>query len=252
MPKPLNAISATAFLFFVFASCVNMKKAIYFNHIKDSSIVAKAENLEPVIQKNDLLSISVSSMDPATTQVFNEPNSSTAGVAGYLVNQDGFIQFPLIGDIMAAGLSKKELRETISKSLVEKKFLLDPIVSVRYLNYKVTVLGEVVHPTVIRVESEKISLLEALGLAGDLTSYAKRNNVMLIREKDNGTKEIKRLDLTSTQLLTSPYYYLQSNDIVYVEPTPTKVASTTRFTQVFPIVISTITFIFLVVDRFTR
>ena len=144
------------------------------------------------------------------------------------------------------------MRDTIAKDLIEKKLLLDPIVSVRYLNFKVTVLGEVGHPTVVTVENEKVTLLEALGMAGDLTVEAKRNNVMVIREEESGEKKIKRLDLTSTEIFTSPYYYLKSNDIVYVEPNSTKVASTSRFTQILPIVISTVTLLFLVFDHFTR
>lgn len=235
----------------LFFSCVNMKKAIYFNNIQDSTIMAKAEDLEPVIQKNDVLSISVSSMNPEATEIFNEPNTSGTAASGYLVNRDGNIQFPLIGDIKAAGLTKRALRESISNSLIEKKLLLDPIVTVRYLNFRVTVLGEVGHPTVVPVESEKITLLEAIGLAGDLTIDAKRNNIMVIREEE-GAKKIKRLNLNNTQIFTSPYYYLKSNDIVYVEPNSTRVASTSRFGQVFPIVMSTLSFLFFVIDRIVR
>jgi polysaccharide export outer membrane protein len=255
MPKPLKNILWLIFIFPLFTSCVNMKKAIYFNNIQDSTILSTVQNLEPVIGKNDVLSITVSSSNPEATQVFNMPNLSTSGIPqayGYLVNQDGFIQFPLLGNIKANGLTKKQLRDTIAKELIEKKLLLDPIVSVRYLNFKVTVLGEVEHPAVINVENEKITLLEALGMAGDLTIEAKRNNVMVIREEENGEKRIKRLDLTSTEIFTSPYYYLKSNDIVYVEPNSTKVASTSRFTQILPIILSAATLIFLIVDHFTR
>ena len=251
MFKPLKNFFWISLIFSACTSCVNTKKAIYFNNIPDSTILSTVQKLEPVIHKNDLLSISVSSMNPEATQVFNVPNS-TGSASGYLVDQDGAIEFPLIGNIKADGLTKKELRDTIAKDLIEKKLLLDPIVSVRYLNFKVTVLGEVGHPTVITVENEKVTLLEALGMAGDLTIEAKRNNVMVIREEENGEKKIKRLDLTSTEIFTSPYYYLKSNDIVYVEPNSTKVASTSRFTQVLPIVISSVTLIFLVYDHFTR
>jgi polysaccharide export outer membrane protein len=229
-----------------------MKKAIYFDNIPDSTLLSKVENLEPVIHKNDLLSISVSSMNTEATAVFNVPNMGTSAASGYLVDQDGFIQFPFLGSIHVDGLTKKALRDTIEKDLVEKKFLLDPIVTVRYLNFKVTVLGEVGHPTVVTVENEKLSLLEAIGMAGDLTIDAKRNNVMVIREEEGGEKKIKRLDLTSAEFLTSPYYYLKTNDVVYVEPNSTKVASTSRFTQILPIVLSATTLIFFVVDHFTR
>ncbi|HEY6976174.1 MAG TPA: polysaccharide biosynthesis/export family protein [Chitinophagaceae bacterium] len=229
---------------------MDTKEAIYFNNIQDSDIISNAEYLEPVIQKNDMLSISVSSMNPAATEIFNASNSSGTA-SGYLVNQDGFIQFPLIGDIKAAGLTKKGLRDTISKALSDKKLLVDPNVTIRYLNYRVTVLGEVTRPGVVTVPNEKITLLEALGFAGDLTIQAKRDNIMIIRE-EKGVKKIKRVNLNSTELFTSPYYYLKSEDIVYVEPNKAKVAGTSRFNQVYPIVMSTLTFAFLVLEYFTR
>lgn len=228
-------------------SCVNTKNAIYFNDIPDTVIKSTVENLEPVLRKNDLLSISVTSLNSEASIIFNTPNlSATQAVtatgngivaSGYLVDQDGFIQFPMLGNIKAEGLTKKELKETIAKSLTDKKLLVDPIVVVRYLNFKVTVLGEVNRATVINVPNEKITLLEALGLAGDMTIYAKRDNVMIIRE-ESGNKIIKRLNLNSRDLFTSPYYNLKSNDIVYVEPNASKVASTGRGQQLLPTIFS--------------
>lgn len=239
-----------AFLIPGLTSCVNMKPVIYFDDIKDSTIVADVEDLEPVIQKNDLLGISISSLNPQATEIFNMPNSTATG-SGYLVNQDGNIQFPLLGTIKAAGNTKKKLREDISKSLIDRQLLLEPIVDVRYLNYKVTVLGEVGRPAVVSVPSEKVTLLEAIGLAGDLTMTANRSNVMVIRE-EKGKKIIKRLDLTTTDLFTSPYYYLKSNDIVYVQPNKSKVEGSGRFNRVFPIVMSTVSFGLLLLDRISR
>jgi len=118
---------------------------------------------------------------------------------------------------------------------------------VRQLNFKVSVLGEVAHPTVINVPSEKISLLEALGLAGDITIYGRKDNVLIIRE-ENGVKKIKRLNLNDDELFTSQYYYLKSNDIVYVEANKDKVASTSRTTQVLPIVLSGLSLIAIIVQ----
>lgn len=240
------------------ASCVNVKKAIYFNNIPDSTIRATIQNLEPVIQKNDLLSISVSSLNITASEVFNTPNiitihSSTATggsavASGYLVDQDGYIKFPILGNIKGAGFTKKALAENITQRLIESKQLLDPIVNVRYLNYKVTVLGEVARPTVLNVPNEKITLLEALGLAGDLTLYARRDNVMILRDEE-GNKVIKRLNLQSSEILTSPYFYLKSNDVVYVEPTKSRVASTARFYQWIPIILSGISLAIIVIDR---
>jgi polysaccharide biosynthesis/export protein len=216
-------------------SCADTKKVVYFNNIGDSQIASTIESQEPVVQKNDLLNISISSLNPEASSIFNAPNreatsgsTATGGslvqATGYLVDQDGNIQLPMLGNVKAAGLSKSVLKENIAKSLIDKKLLLDPIVNVRYLNYKVTVLGEVSRPSVVNVPSEKITLLEAIGLAGDLTIYARRENVMVIRE-EQGKKIIKRLNLNSSELFTSPYYYLKSNDIVYIEPNRERVSS---------------------------
>jgi polysaccharide export outer membrane protein len=146
------------------------------------------------------------------------------------------------------GLTKDELKDKLTKSLVDKKLLVDPIITIRFLNFKVTVLGEVAHPTVVTVPSERISLLEAIGLAGDLTIYAQRDNVLVIRDED-GKKVTHRLNLNSTELFTSPYYYLKTNDVVYVEPNKSKVATTSRSIQWIPIVLSALSLGVIVVDR---
>jgi polysaccharide export outer membrane protein len=244
-------------VFVLVSSCVDSKKAIYFNNIGNTSIRPPIADLEPVIQKSDLLSIYVSSLNPEATVVFNTPNMqaptsttsavTTTGSIGYLVSQEGNIQFPVLGSLKAAGLTKKQLTELISKSLVDKKLLVDPIVTVSFLNYRVTVLGEVGRPTVITVANEKISLLEALGLAGDLTIYAKRDNVLLIRE-ENGEKIIRRINLNTQEIFTSPYYYLKTNDVVYVEPNKSKVANSGRAQFLLPIVFSALSFVTIVVS----
>jgi len=148
----------------------------------------------------------------------------------------------------AVDSAKEQLKATITKQLVDKKLLIDPIVSVRFQNFRVTVLGEVRNPSVIPVPSEKISLLEAIGLAGDLTIYAKRDNVLVIRE-ENGEKTVKRMNLNSTELFTSPYYYLKSNDVVYVEPNKTKIATAGRAQVWMPVVFSALSFLTIVADR---
>jgi polysaccharide export outer membrane protein len=250
-------------------SCVNSKKVVYFNNIQDTILqTGGLNNVESVIQANDQLSIGVSSLNPQASLIFNSPNQisavssvstlsqgtpggsgtmgSTSQPMGYLVSQDGNIKFPVLGKLKAAGLTKKQLEDEIANILNEKKLLIDPIVNVRFLNFRVTVLGEVARPTTINVSNEKISVLEALGLAGDLTIYGKRENVLLIRE--DGTKKIiKRLDLNSEKMLTSPYYYLKTNDIVYVEPNTAKIASTSRTQQLLPIVLSGLSFVAIIV-----
>ncbi|GEO09877.1 polysaccharide biosynthesis/export family protein [Segetibacter aerophilus] len=246
----------------LFASCIDAKKAIYFNNVQDSSFTSIGEDLQPVIQKNDLLSITVSSLNPEATLIFNTSNtavsassnspsgasSSTSQSGGYLVSQEGTVLFPILGNVTAAGLTKKALTDKIAKMLVDKKLLIDPIVNIRFLNFRVTVLGEVARPTVVNVANEKISVLEAIGLAGDLTIYSKRDNVLLIRE-EGGRKVTKRLNLNGSEILSSPYYYLKTNDIIYAEPNNSKIASVSSSRQILPIVLSALSLVSIILTR---
>jgi len=234
-------------LLFLLPSCNSTRKVAYFSDVLDSAKVVSKAGLEPVIQKKDILSITVSSLSNEATVIFNTPNlpmtpsaSSTPNMpqtAGYLVSQDGTIKFPILGEIPVAGLTQKELENNITKQLIDKKLLFDPIVSSRFLNFRVTVLGEVNHPGVITVPSEQISILEAIGDAGDLTIYGLRDNIILIRQ-EGPDKFMTRLNLSSSKILESPYYYLKSNDVIYVEPAKDKIASTSLFQQRIPIILS--------------
>jgi polysaccharide export outer membrane protein len=170
----------------------------------------------------------------------------TPQLMGYLVNADGTIKFPVLGPVKAAGLTKRQLEVVLTDSLTNRKLLVDPIVTARFLNFRVTVLGEVAKPTTLNVANERISIFEALGLAGDVTIYAKRNNVLLIRESGD-KKIVKRLDLSANNILTSPYYYLKTNDIVYVEPRKEKIAATSRTQQLLPIILSAASLVAVVV-----
>jgi polysaccharide biosynthesis/export protein len=261
MAIPLErSLTVVRFLFpILFAtSCINTKKAIYFRDQTDGTIRSANSVPETIIDNNDILSILVSSLNQEASIAFNAPNntdvSSTtvSGIrseaAGYLVNHEGFIQFPMIGNIKAAGLTKGQLVDTITRALADRKLLVNPLVSVRILNFKVTVLGEVEHPSVIPVPSERISLLEALGLAGDLTINARRDNVMLIREVPGG-KMVKRLDLNSSDLFTSPYYYLKSNDVIYVEPNKAKVRNNSNAPMWVSISLAVLSFGIILLDH---
>ncbi|WP_155800633.1 polysaccharide biosynthesis/export family protein [Pontibacter sp. BAB1700] len=244
-------------------ACVSTKDAVYFNNIGSTEIRGRTESLEPVIQPNDLLSITISSLNPAASEVFNVSAINSSRVAnatatntvspviGYLVDQEGNIQLPLLGKTKAAGMTKKDFQEGIRNQLIQRKLLIEPVVDIRYLNYKISVLGEVARPSVLTVPNEKITLLEALGLAGDLTIYASRNNVLLIREEE-GNKKLVRIDLTTNELFTSPYYYLKSNDIIYVEPNKTKIQSASNVRQWLPVVFSGLTVIVIAADRLSR
>lgn len=244
---------------FCLPSCVSTKRASYFYNLGDTTLTSQYSPPPLIIQPNDILSISVSSLNPEASSIFNpaklssvstDPDKSTG--SGYLVNRKGYIQFPILGSIKVAGLTEEELQQKIVNSLNERKLLSDPIVSVRQLNFKVTVLGEVGRPGVIPVGNQKISLLEAIGQAGDLTIYAQRNNVLLIRTEPNGDKLIRRINLNSDQLFNSPYFYLKNNDVIYVEPNKSKIASTGRGQIILPIVFSGLSLLVLAFSYLLR
>jgi polysaccharide export outer membrane protein len=240
----------------VFGSCVDTKKTAYFNNLQDS-VIKFSDKVIPVIHKNDLLSISVTSLNPEASTIFNAPSlpatvtstatGSTYQTVGYLVNEDGNLVFPVLGTIKAEGLAIKDLANYISKELTDRKLLVDPIITIRFIHFRVTVLGEVGHPTVITVQNDRISILEALGLAGDLTIYGKRDNVLLIRE-EQGEKIIKRLNLNSSALLTSPFYYLKSNDVVYVEADKDKLRSVSNSRQLLPVFFAALSFLTIIAE----
>ncbi|MEO6358583.1 MAG: polysaccharide biosynthesis/export family protein [Ferruginibacter sp.] len=247
---------AGSLLFMV--SCTNTKKTTYFNNAQDAVIVPNlADTVMPIIQKSDILSIVITSPSEKASALFNLPNnySSTSTVtstngqngAGYLVNSDGYIQVPGLGPIKVVGRTSKEVKDIIMDMLIEKKLLIDPIVNIRHLNYEVTVLGEVGKPAVINVPSEKISLLKAIGLAGDITIFGKKDNVLLIREI-SGKRVVKRVNLNEANFLTSPYYYLQPNDLVYVEANKDKVALSSSFRQSLPTLLSALSVVLITIQ----
>lgn len=249
MNRQINPLLLVLLIVPVMFSCVNTRKAIYFDIQKDSIVPIAYQNSEPVITKNDILSITVSSLSPEASALYNEPNRGGPNVpGGYLVNKDGFILFPVIGSIKAEGLTKEQLRDEITKQLADRKLLLDPIVSIRQTNYKITVLGEVAKPGVVTVPAEKISILEAIGFAGDLTLFSNRSNVLVIREQNN-QREFKVLNLNSNDIFNSPYFYLKPNDVVYVQPTKTRVASASGTRQWLPTVISLMSFAAVIFSR---
>ncbi|NML19618.1 sugar transporter [Pseudoflavitalea sp. G-6-1-2] len=182
---------------------------------------------EPRIQKGDILYIVVNTANESSALLLNQPNfygaSSSAGasssssgntITGYLVDDNGTIIFPLIGKLNVAGMTKAALTDTITNKV--KQIAVDAIVSVRLLNYRVTVLGEVAKPGTYSIPSERVTILDAIGLAGDLTVFGKRNNIKIMRETD-GKREMGTLDLNNGDIFSSPYYFLRQNDIVYVE-----------------------------------
>ena len=245
-----------------FTSCVDTRKTTYFNDLNDTVLKSSNYDLaEHIIQRNDILSIRVTSLNNDASLVFNSTNTQGASIvtatgsrsesSGYMVSADGNIELPMLGVIKADGLTKTQLKEKITKIILDKKLLVEPIVDIRQLNYEVTILGEVAKPTVITVPNEKISLIKALGVAGDITIFGRKDNVLLIRE-DDGKKIIKRLDLNSSNFLQSEYYYLKPNDVVYVEANKNKEANVSRSRIWIPTIISAISLIVLLQYRYFR
>ena len=231
----------------VTTSCVSPKTIVYFqgDSTRYSSQVITQKYI-PVIQSNDLLSIVVGSLSAEANEVFNTPNvftttstnySSNGGSRmqplGYLVDSDGSIEIPLVGKVKIGGLRTTDAADTIRIRLLN--FLKEPSVIVRNLNFKISVLGEVKIPSVYVIPDEKITLPEVLSLAGDLTIYGNRSNVMLIRE-ENGKREYIRIDLTSREIFDSPYYYLHKNDVIYVEPVKSKMLDTDARLRTIPLI----------------
>lgn len=206
-----------------FSSCKTQKAFGYLEDFTDTSGKMQVTYPEPLIQKNDVLSILVFSdaIDQGKTdQMFNVGNSGTSSAtAGYLVDQDGNIQFPRLGKIKAQGLTKPQLSEEISKRLASQ--LSNPSIVIRLINFKVTMLGEVSRPGPITLPSEKVTILEAIGLAGDVNIYGKKDDVVVLREVD-GAVEHGKIDLSSKKLFESPYYFLRQNDVVLVNPNKNK------------------------------
>ena len=215
-------------------ACSSAKQVAYFQNIDSTSLTASKGLYDARIMPKDLLTITVVTSDPSTSKPFNLSIQNTLGTDGrlgsttgsllqYLVNNDGDIDFPVVGTVHVAGLTKDQCEDLIKSKV--KPYLAkseNPVVTVSMSSYRVTVAGEVTSPKVVPVSTEKMSVLEALAQAGDLTIYGRRDNVLLIRENADGQKEAYRLNLNDANIINSPYYYVQQNDYIYVEPNSVK------------------------------
>lgn len=233
-----------AFLFFgliTFCSCGSIKNYKYFADIPDSIGIRSLQTSlyqAPLIQVDDILLIAIQTLDPSIGGNINLANSplnnpsiigsnlNPVGIAspqsyGYLVDKDGKVNIPVLNDISVVGMSTQEARNKIQERA--KHFFKEPSVVVRFANFKVTVLGEVQRPGTYTVANEKVTVLDALGYAGDLTIYGKRENILLLRKMSDGTTNAIRMDLNSANILKSPYFYLQQNDQLYIEPNKAKI-----------------------------
>lgn len=214
---------------------------------------------EPTVQPNDVLRITVNSLNAETNRLFNAGTIQSAeesryagaeegsvGQQGYLVNADGYISFPVLGQVQVEGLTRDQLRQKMV--LLVSEYVKDPIINVRFTNFRITVVGEVRNPSTFTVPTERINIVEALGLAGDMTEFGKRDNVLLIREI-GGKRTMVRLNLNDKETLNSPYFYLRQNDVVYVEPTRYRDPSGDRSLRILSAVFSGLTTVGLFLQR---
>ena len=227
MKKLFTPIIVCFMVLTIISSCVSTKDVPYMKNADIVDLTPSRGLYDAKIMPKDLLTITVSTLNADASAPFNggstsivaQGNSNTASTQGYLVDNNGDIEFPLVGKIHVAGLTKtlcqEAIRERIAPYLAKTE---RPLVTVRMSSYRITVLGEVKGPGVIPVTTEKISVLEAIASAGDLSIYGRRDNVMLIREDSNGQKSIHRLNLNDANIINSPYFYLQQNDVLYIQP----------------------------------
>lgn len=216
------------------AGCSSSKQVAYFQNISTVDLDKSKGLYDAKILPKDMLIITVNTQTPEAGTPFNLAVTNTlsstgqigggaGSLQGYLVDNDGNINFPIVGKLHVQGLTKNQCQDLIAQKIAP--YLAEtenPVVTVRMSSYHVTVMGEVTTPKVVPVATEKMSIMEALAEAGDLTIYGKRDNVILIRESETGQKEYHKLNLNDANIFNSPYYYLQQNDIIYVEPNSVK------------------------------
>jgi len=231
-------------LILLLSSCHAYKDIVYVQdagRLADFTDTTHCSIPDPILKQGDLLVITVNATTPEAALPFNLPlipgqgnntgnydpssgNISSAGSTGsgtlqnYLIDTQGNINFPVLGKVHAVGMTKNQLADYIVKQIHPKYIKEDPIVNIRFANFKISVLGEVARPGAFSINNEEISLFEAIALAGDLTIYGKRDNVLLIREGNDGKRQTTRIDLRDSRLINSPWYYLQQNDVLYVQP----------------------------------
>ena len=214
------------FLIILLISSCKTRNLIYMSDLDLNKIYSKEiQKVEQVkIQAGDLMRISLSSLQPELNSMFNDPSEiidfnktiiNNINSEGFLVDDEGEINVPTVGKVIIAGLTKTEATNLIEDKL--REFIVDPVVAMRFVNFKVTVIGEVNNPSTFFVQTERLSIFEALGLAGDMTEFGLRENVLVIRESD-GERLISKVNFNYSDLLNSPFYYLRQNDIVYVQP----------------------------------
>lgn len=236
-----------------FCSCVNTKQFRYFQDISDTSAIQSLyiPTGSPLkIQVNDQLQVIISSESPDASKPFIIATSSNPLLQNvYAVGLNGKVTMPVLGDIQAAGLTTDEFKNLLITGLTD--YLKSPIISVRIVNFKVTVIGEFNRPQVLLVDGERLNVLQALGMAGDMSLYGNRKNVKVMRTVKDSIK-VGYLDFTSTKIVESPYFQLQQNDVVYIEPLKSKSLKGESFAFWIPIILSIVSTVFLITWRLSR
>ncbi|MGN6296250.1 MAG: polysaccharide biosynthesis/export family protein [Ginsengibacter sp.] len=228
-------------------SCTSTKNTAYFQNIpKDTTLNnLVSKNFEPKIRVGDMLGITVSSLSPENTAIYNAPQNAEGTLLGYEVDSSGNIEFIKLGTLHVAGMTRKELKEKLQKDLAP--YLAQCVVAVSFLNRHVTMMGAV-SPQILPLPNDRMTILEALAASGDIGDKGKADNVLVIRDKGN-SKEFKRLNLTDESVFYSPYFYLQPDDIVYVEPVKKKAENTTR---IIGYVTSGLSLLIFIIDRIIK
>ncbi|WPY99738.1 polysaccharide biosynthesis/export family protein [Christiangramia sp. OXR-203] len=214
-------------------SCATKDQVVYFNNVKSLNGQRNLLEYEPKIEKNDVLRINVSSssINPEIVAPFqmNQQGGQSSGgggqsqsLTGYLVSPKGTINFPVLGTIDVEGLTRTEIQQDLETKIAD--YVIDPVVDVRIVNFSITVLGEVGNPGRVQINDGRVTMPELLAMSGDINYTGKRQNIRIIRES-NGVKSVGFINMTETDLFSSPYYYLKQNDIVYVEPTYARMKS---------------------------
>lgn len=227
MRKYLSLFLLTTLAF----SCSTKKEILYFQDAEQIEGMENVLDYEPIIQPNDVLKINVSSLNEEVVKPFQNNSQNQSGASGggqnlsltgYLVDPDGNIQFPVLGEVKVGGESRSEVQSLLQNKI--RNYVTDAVVDVRIVNFSVTVLGEAGSSTRVQVNDGRITMPELIASVGDINYTGKRKNILVIREV-NGVKKVGRVDMTDTELFSSPFYYLKQNDIVYIEPTYKKVKS---------------------------
>lgn len=241
---------------YILSSCASREDIVYFQDEKIGDFSQPIMVNQLIYQPDDMLTIDVSGFDPETVSPFNlnatpysdDPTDARSNMRmqTYVIDSEGYIDFPVIGKVKIGGLNRQQAKDMLEEKI--SVYAKDPLVNIRIINFTVSVLGEVNRPGAFVIQDEKVTLTEALGLAGDLTIYGKRDNVLLIREID-GIKKFSVLDLTSVKTLLSSTFYLKQNDVIYVEPNNARVRSSS-FNQNNSVIISAVSTLATIVTIF--